>query len=174
MCYQDNRMGQSVDAFIIYSIWLTEFFCHFTDNAKEVQDQKQVIVVTARVHPGESQASWMMKGLIDYITGPDPGAKELRDVFIFKVVPMLNPDGVIVGNYRCSLAARDLNRNYRHPRKESFPTVWHVKSMMDKVLERHNVSEEKIYILSYGYTCIYGSVNSKVSTKCLCIWVIPP
>ncbi|XP_021377483.1 uncharacterized protein LOC110465752 isoform X13 [Mizuhopecten yessoensis] len=109
------------------------------ENSKEEQDMKQVIVVTARVHPGESQASWMMKGLLDFITGPDPGAKQLRNVFIFKVVPMLNPDGVIVGNYRCSLAARDLNRNYRHPRKESFPTVWHVKSMMDKVLERHNI-----------------------------------
>jgi len=24
----------------------------------------------------------------------------LRDTFIFKIVPMLNPDGVIVGNYR--------------------------------------------------------------------------
>ena len=27
-----------------------------------------------------------------------------------KVVPMLNPDGVINGNYRCSLAGVDLNR----------------------------------------------------------------
>ena len=26
---------------------------------------------------------------------------------------MLNPDGVIVGNYRCSLSGRDLNRNYK-------------------------------------------------------------
>ena len=65
--------------------------------------------------------------------------QELRNRFIFKVVPMLNPDGVIVGNYRCSLAARDLNRNYRHPRKESFPTVWFTKSMMEKILERHDV-----------------------------------
>ena len=43
---------------------------------------------------------------------------------------MLNPDGVIVGNYRCSLAGRDLNRNYRHPKKESFPTVWNTKQML--------------------------------------------
>ncbi len=30
----------------------------------------------------------------------------LRDRMIFKIVPMLNPDGVVVGNTRCSLAAR--------------------------------------------------------------------
>ena len=28
----------------------------------------------------------------------------LRDEFVFVVVPMINPDGVINGNYRCSLA----------------------------------------------------------------------
>lgn len=33
----------------------------------------------------------------------------------FQIIPMLNPDGVIVGNYRCSLAGLDLNREYREP-----------------------------------------------------------
>ena len=54
----------------------------------------------------------------------------MRDLFIFKVVPMLNPDGVIVGNYRCSLAGRDLNRNYRTKLRDSYPTVWHTKCMV--------------------------------------------
>jgi len=34
----------------------------------------------------------------------------LRTKFIFKIVPMLNPDGVIHGNYRANLAGIDLNR----------------------------------------------------------------
>jgi len=40
----------------------------------------------------------------------DEDAMSLRDRFVFKIVPMLNPDGVIVGNYRCSLGGYDLNR----------------------------------------------------------------
>jgi murein tripeptide amidase MpaA len=40
---------------------------------------------------------------------------------------MLNPDGVIVGNYRCSLAGVDLNRIYRNPMSEVYPTVFHTK-----------------------------------------------
>ena len=36
---------------------------------------KKVVVVSARVHPGESQSSWMMKGVLDFITGPDTVAK---------------------------------------------------------------------------------------------------
>ena len=68
------------------------------------------VVISARVHPGESNASYMMHGIIDYLTGPSLDAKILRDNFVFKLVPMLNPDGVVVGNYRCSLAGLDLNR----------------------------------------------------------------
>jgi hypothetical protein len=52
---------------------------------------------------------------------------------------MLNPDGVIVGNYRCSLAARDLNRNYRHPKKENFPTIWHTKIMTEEFTKNSEV-----------------------------------
>lgn len=63
-----------------------------------------------RVHPGETNASWMMKGVLDYITSDSLQAVALREKFVFKIVPMLNPDGVIVGNYRCSLAGGDLNR----------------------------------------------------------------
>lgn len=56
----------------------------------------------------------------------------LRDTFVFKIVPMLNPDGVIVGNYRCSLTGRDLNRNYKSQLKDSFPTIMGTKSMIKK------------------------------------------
>ena len=54
-----------------------------------------MILITARVHPGETNGSWMMKGFLDYITSNDADANTLRDNFIFKVIPMLNPDGVI-------------------------------------------------------------------------------
>ena len=35
--------------------------------------------------------------------------------FIIKLVPMVNPDGVVVGNSRSSLAGVDLNRRWSNP-----------------------------------------------------------
>ena len=38
--------------------------------------------------------------MLHYLTGPTEAAESLRKLFIFKIVPMLNPDGVTVGNTR--------------------------------------------------------------------------
>ena len=69
--------------------------------------RRKIVVLTARVHPGEANASWMMEGLLRFLTDPDDAkACHLRACIIFKIVPMLNPDGVINGNYRCNLSER--------------------------------------------------------------------
>ncbi|XP_052577670.1 cytosolic carboxypeptidase 3 isoform X3 [Peromyscus californicus insignis] len=101
--------------------------------------KRKAVILTARVHPGETNSSWIMKGFLDYILGDSSDARLLRDTFIFKVVPMLNPDGVIVGNYRCSLAGRDLNRNYTSLLKESFPSVWYTRNMIHRLMEKREV-----------------------------------
>jgi hypothetical protein len=113
---------------------ITSFAC----DAEALKARKGV-VISGRVHPGESNASWMMKGFIDYLTGPSLDAKILRDNFVFKIVPMLNPDGVINGNYRCSLAGCDLNRQYADPSKKLHPTIFNVKMMVKRFMEDREV-----------------------------------
>ena len=50
--------------------------------------------------------------------------------FIYFLVPMLNPDGVYLGNYRCSLMGFDLNRHWVDPTPWSHPTVHAVKEIV--------------------------------------------
>lgn len=69
----------------------------------------------ARVHPGETNSSFMMQGFLKFITSQTKDARELRNKYIFKVIPMINPDGVIAGNYRSSIGGTDLNRQYITP-----------------------------------------------------------
>ncbi len=86
--------------------------------------------MSARVHPGETNGSWMMKGLIDFLCSDLPDAMLLREKYVFKIIPMLNPDGVIHGNYRCSLLGCDLNRRWKSPSKLLHPTIYTAKKLI--------------------------------------------
>lgn len=92
--------GNDVDMLIV---------TNFSSDPVDIAVRKSIIL-TSRVHPGESNASWMINGVIEFLVGDSDSAKYLRDTFVFKIIPMQNPDGVIVGNYRCSLMGVDLNR----------------------------------------------------------------
>jgi murein tripeptide amidase MpaA len=70
-------------------------------------------LATGRLHPGESQGSWMMEGFIRYLLSPE--AHFLRDKMVFKIVPMVNVDGVVLGNFRTGISGRDLNRVFTSP-----------------------------------------------------------
>jgi cytosolic carboxypeptidase protein 2/3 len=87
------------------------------------------VFFSARVHPGEANSSWMMKGVIDFLLSGCPEAFVLREKFVFKIVPMLNPDGVINGNYRCSLSGADLNRRWKSVSKLLYPEIFETKRL---------------------------------------------
>uniref|UniRef100_A0A8D3B9K1 tubulin-glutamate carboxypeptidase n=1 Tax=Scophthalmus maximus TaxID=52904 RepID=A0A8D3B9K1_SCOMX len=88
------------------------------------------IVLTARVHPGESNASWVMKGTLEFLCSSDLVAQSLREAFVFKIIPMLNPDGVINGMNRCDLNSEDLNRQWCKPDPVLSPTIYHTKGLL--------------------------------------------
>ncbi|XP_078313843.1 cytosolic carboxypeptidase 1-like isoform X2 [Crassostrea virginica] len=101
--------------------------------AKEFVDDlrsRPYIFLSGRVHPGESNSSWVMKGTIDFLLSKRPAAQLLRETFIFKIVPMLNPDGVINGCHRCSTGAEDLNRRWDNPCPRLHPTIYHSKGLL--------------------------------------------
>lgn len=84
----------------------------------------------------------MMKGVIDFLVSNTPEAQALRDSFVFKIVPMLNPDGVINGNYRCSLSGQDLNRRWKNPSKILHP----VNSSVKKLIRSFNREREIVLV----------------------------
>ncbi|XP_045111207.1 cytosolic carboxypeptidase Nna1-like isoform X2 [Portunus trituberculatus] len=117
-------------------VYLLTITSHDNDDDSK---KKRAVVLSARVHPGETPSSWILKGVLDFLTADHPKAHELRSQFIFKIIPMLNPDGVIVGNHRCSLVGRDLNRQYKMVVKEMFPAIWHTKAMVRRLIDEYGV-----------------------------------
>ncbi|KAI8897430.1 hypothetical protein BC833DRAFT_621233 [Globomyces pollinis-pini] len=89
--------------------------------------ERKYIFLSARVHPGESNSSHIMNGLIQFLLSSDEAADNLRKKCVFKIIPMLNPDGVINGSHRCSLAGVDLNRQWKSPSRTLSPTIFWAK-----------------------------------------------
>ena len=46
------------------------------------------------MHPGETPASYMLQGLLDFLASSSPAASSLLNRYVFHVIPVLNPDGV--------------------------------------------------------------------------------
>lgn len=70
----------------------------------------------------------------------------------------MNPDGVIHGNYRCSLSGRDLNRRWTKPSKDLFPEVYYIKNQVldiaknrpiKMIIDLHGHSQKK-KVFMYG------------------------
>ena len=40
-----------------------------------IVQQRKAVILSARVHPGETNASWMMKGFLDFLLGSSTEAK---------------------------------------------------------------------------------------------------
>ena len=76
--------------------------------------QKPIIMVSARVHPGEPPASFLVEGLLRALLSQRNATtvQRLLNIAEVHVVPMLNPDGVVVGNSRVSLGGVDMNRRW--------------------------------------------------------------
>ncbi|KAJ8609708.1 hypothetical protein CTAYLR_008434 [Chrysophaeum taylorii] len=122
---------------------------NFASRDPEAARRRAGVVLTARVHPGESNASFVMRGCLEFLTSDDEVAERLRDNFVFKIVPMLNPDGVINGNYRSSLAGEDLNRKYASPSASLQPTVFAVKQLLRSTHEARGVL---LYVDIHGHS----------------------
>lgn len=63
----------------------------------------------------------MLEGFINCLLDNSTVAKRLLDATNFHIIPMINPDGVVAGNYRTSFSGRDLNRSFKEINNYAYP-----------------------------------------------------
>ncbi len=151
----DSLDGHRVDLLTISSVnqmanddrrekWIPNIFPIRANRRPHLFPTKRYVFIGCRVHPGENQASYCMRGLLRFLTGNHYVARRLRDIYVFKVVPMLNPDGVYRGNYRCDSNGVNLNRMYGHPTLSLHPTIYAWKEVMNQASKRFLVVPKSV------------------------------
>jgi hypothetical protein len=124
------------------------------NNNSQIIDERKAVVLIGRQHPGETVGSYVVKGCMDFLMGNSDEAKKLREIYLFKIVPMMNPDGVLVGNSRTSFAGCDLNRRWGKPNEIIHPEVFHTKQMITKLATQRNIA---FIVDCHGH---FGAFNS--------------
>lgn len=95
----------------------------------------------------------MVEGVIKYLLHAVSQAKNGHinglHKYVFKIIPMVNADGVIHGNSRAGLIGLDPNRSWKKPRKTVNPDNWHIikeimtyKSNISMILDLHSHSKK--------------------------------
>ena len=109
----------------------------------------------------------MLQGVLDLLMNfQSPHNQVLLDNYIFKIIPMLNPDGVARGYWRLDTLGLNLNRFYKEPTVKYHPTIFHTKKA---VLETYAKGSLKLYVdfhahctkrgcFIFGNTCADESV----------------
>ena len=124
------------------------------NNNSQIIDERKAVVIIGRQHPGETVGSYVVKGCMDFLMGNSDEAKKLREIYLFKIVPMMNPDGVLVGNSRTSFAGCDLNRRWGKPNEIIHPEIFNTKQMITKLATQRNIA---FVIDCHGH---FGTFNS--------------
>ena len=102
-------------------------------------NHKKAVIITGRVNAGDSQASYCLEGIVNFLLSDNQEAIELRANYIIYVVPMINIDGVMNGNKITNMAGIDLNQQWQNPSPYLAPVIFAIKQLMNMVKAERDI-----------------------------------
>lgn len=105
---------------------------HITDPSVPAA-QKIRIWVHGRQHPSESPASYLVDGLVDYLTADTPEARALRQQIDAYVLPFANPDGVAHGLSRSNILGVNQEINFARSADSTVVEVQAIKRTLERL-----------------------------------------
>lgn len=123
-----------------------------TDASTLPDGGKMGMWIVARQHGAEVTGSFSAEGLIDFLLSDDPDAEILLDMIVFNIVPMMNPDGVVAGNYRDNFAGTNLNRVWDSATPDESPEVLAVTNAISEWVHTGH---------SYNFFCDMHSTSGR-------------
>jgi len=90
--------------------------------------------------------------MLDLLSSNNATSLALLQNFVFKIVPVLNPDGVARGYWRTDCHSVNLNRKYADPDLELYPTIYHTKKLVEEEHKRGSL---------FSYVDLHGHASKR-------------
>ena len=126
--YKQEIVSQSVGGLDLYQITLTK---RKGPNCVSYH-RKKCMYISARMHAAETHGSLIMKYILQMLVTKAENYDSILSNYIVKLVPLVNPDGVTMGNSRASLVGLDLNRRWAEPNASIHPEIYFLKLQMQQ------------------------------------------
>jgi hypothetical protein len=97
---------------------------------------KQRVFIHARTHPAEVQAFYVTREMIRFLLDTTAASNQIRNQFIFQIIPMYNPDGVELGYGRLNAHRVDIESNWDKTTLE--PEVIALRAKFDELRAKPN------------------------------------
>ena len=124
----------------------------FTTGVKH--NKKPLVVIVARIHPGEANSSYAVEGLMRLVFSETDVGQRLRTQLSWLIVPMMNPEGVICGYYRPSTNGDDMNRVWQSPNRQDHPVACAVLDALEVLSKTRAI----LFFLDFhGHTALCNS-----------------
>jgi hypothetical protein len=171
--FSSTKMSDFVDA-VCTSPWAEKDVLGSSEQGRNIDlltitntaipiENKEIVYIIGRQHAAEIASSHMLEGMINFLISNDVNACGLRNHFVWYIVPMVNPDGVYLGNSRATSEGVDPNRDW-HP--DNYDSVeidivrTHIQSInaypgpgIDFFIDWHSqMSDQKWYNFLYSPT----------------------
>lgn len=120
--------------------------------------KRRLVVITGRIHPGENCSSFVMDAVLNCLKEAikcPTGCSHTR----FLIIPMINPDGVFLGNHRTNFEGFDLNRKWNLPKESEHKTIYTLKTQI-----KEDSKEEELFMV----VDLHGHNKKKNCFVCNC------
>lgn len=128
---------------------------------EETDGKKPYVVIVGRQHPPEITGAQALMPFVETVWGESHLAREFRANFNLLVIPLINPDGVVNGNWRHNMGGQDLNRDWGPFTEPETQTV-------EKELRRFKSGEDNVvFFLDFHSTwrnLLYTQIDEEPSS----------
>lgn len=95
---------------------------------------RKVLLLTTRARPSDAASNLCLKGFIEsFVEETTLLATFMRQNLMLVVVPLLNPDGVMLGNFQSGVSGHDMLDYLNEESKELFPELHYLKRYLAKL-----------------------------------------